>query len=103
MDFMEQKVDFPFVVSYDGDMRKGNLSNKYRGLTLPVSLKKGEDGFYLVECPLFSGCYTQGRTIEEALKNIREAILLVMEETGNRKIAEFHHRPKEIGWRTITL
>jgi hypothetical protein len=28
----------------------------------------------VVECPLFDGCYTQGKTIDEALKNIREVL-----------------------------
>jgi len=30
-----------------------------------------------VECPLFRGCYTQGKTLDEALKNIKEVIELV--------------------------
>lgn len=41
---------------------------------LPVIVEKDEDGFYVVECPVFSGCYTQGKTIDEALKNIHEVI-----------------------------
>lgn len=27
----------------------------------PVFVEKDEDGFYVVECPLFSGCYSQGK------------------------------------------
>ena len=38
---------------------------------LPVIIEKDEDGFYVVECPVFSGCYTQGKTLDEALKWIR--------------------------------
>ena len=39
---------------------------------LPVILKPGEDGFILVECPAFPACFSQGRTRDQALANIRE-------------------------------
>ena len=32
-----------------------------------VFVEKDEDGFYVVECPLFRGCYSQGKTLDEAL------------------------------------
>ncbi|MBU7023480.1 MAG: type II toxin-antitoxin system HicB family antitoxin [Theionarchaea archaeon] len=35
---------------------------------------------YVVTCPSLQGCYSQGETIEEALNNIREAILLCIED-----------------------
>ena len=38
-----------------------------------VTLIEHEDGFS-VSCPALKGCHSQGRTREEALKNIREAI-----------------------------
>lgn len=103
MNYMEQKIDFTITMDYDDDMPHSISSvNKYRGIKLPISLRKGEDGFYIVECPLFHGCYTQGKTIQESLKNIREVILLVLREKGNREIVE-SYRPKEVGWRAITL
>ena len=39
-----------------------------------VTLEKDEDGYYVTECPSLPGCVSQGRTPEEALTNIREAI-----------------------------
>jgi len=39
-----------------------------------------ETGGYVVSCPALPGCYTQGDTIGEALKNIKEAILLCLED-----------------------
>lgn len=39
-----------------------------------VLLYQDEDGFWVAECPSLPGCATQGRTKEEALRNIREAI-----------------------------
>ncbi|RLG30877.1 type II toxin-antitoxin system HicB family antitoxin [Methanosarcinales archaeon] len=47
---------------------------------LPVLVEKDEDGFFVVECPILRGCYTQGQTIDEALKNIHEVIELCLEE-----------------------
>jgi predicted RNase H-like HicB family nuclease len=41
--------------------------------TYPVVLIKSEEG-YAVGCPALPGCWSQGRTEDEALKNIREAI-----------------------------
>ena len=38
-----------------------------------------EEDVYLADCPLLPGCYTYGRTFEEALENIRDAIRLVIE------------------------
>jgi predicted RNase H-like HicB family nuclease len=34
----------------------------------------GEDGYYVAECPSLPGCVSQGRTRQEAISNIREAI-----------------------------
>ena len=53
-------------------------------MQLPIFVEKNGDKFYTVECPLFEGCYTQGKTIDEALKNIREVITLVLMEKKNR-------------------
>jgi predicted RNase H-like HicB family nuclease len=40
---------------------------------------RGEDGFWVAECPSLPGCISQGETREEAVKNIREAIQLYIE------------------------
>jgi predicted RNase H-like HicB family nuclease len=39
-----------------------------------VVLIRGEDGYWVVECPSLPGCISQGQTREEALANIKEAI-----------------------------
>lgn len=43
-----------------------------------------EDGYYVAVCPVLPGCHTQGETVEEALANIREAILLYLEVLKER-------------------
>lgn len=75
---------------------------KVRGKHLPVIVEKDEDGFYVVECPLFSGCFTQGKTLDEALKNIKEVIELCLEEKENQEVVD-SYEPKEISLHTITL
>lgn len=44
-----------------------------------VVIHKAEEGGYWVEVPAISGCFSQGETVEEALKNIKEAIELHLE------------------------
>lgn len=73
-----------------------------RDKQVPVFIEKDEDGFYVVECPMFEGCYSQGKTVDEALQNIREVIQLVLEEKKNQDILETYH-PKELSLHTITL
>ena len=68
---------------------------------LPIIIEKDEDGFYVVECPIFSGCYSQGKTIDEALKNIREVIDLCLEEKENRTIFK-NFLPQEISFHTLS-
>ena len=49
-----------------------------------VTLDRGEDGVRIIECPSIPGCVSQGRTREEALANIREAIRLCLEVRADR-------------------
>jgi antitoxin HicB len=42
---------------------------KYR-----IHIQQDEDGMFIVECPHLPGCISQGKTREEARKNIKEAI-----------------------------
>jgi predicted RNase H-like HicB family nuclease len=44
-----------------------------------VTIEQDEAGYYVTECPALPGCLSQGRSREEALANIREAILLSLE------------------------
>ncbi len=42
----------------------------------PVIIEKDEDNFFVADCPELAGCHTQGKTLEEAITNIRDAIKL---------------------------
>ena len=39
-----------------------------------VLIYHGEDGYWVAECPSLPGCISQGKTKEEAIANIKEAI-----------------------------
>jgi predicted RNase H-like HicB family nuclease len=41
-----------------------------------VILYRGEDGYWVVECPSLPGCISQGKTRDEAIRNIADAIRL---------------------------
>ena len=44
-----------------------------------VTVDRDEDGVWVVECPSIPGCVSQGGTKEEALENIKDAILLCLQ------------------------
>jgi predicted RNase H-like HicB family nuclease len=48
-------------------------------MKLLVTLERDETGMIVVECPAIPGCVTQGKTEDEALENIREAIQACLE------------------------
>lgn len=48
----------------------GEMETKLR----QVVLHKGEDNYWVAECPSLPGCISQGKTKEEAISNVREAI-----------------------------
>lgn len=43
-------------------------------MKLHVLIEKDEAGYFVIEVPALPGCLSQGKTKEEALKNIREAV-----------------------------
>jgi predicted RNase H-like HicB family nuclease len=45
-----------------------------------VVIERDEDGYYVGEVPQLRACYSQGRTLEELLENIREVIRMCLEE-----------------------
>lgn len=48
-------------------------------MNLKILIEKGEDGYFVASVPSLKGCWSQGKTREEALANIREAIELYLE------------------------
>ena len=82
-------------------MKKIHVAN-IKHKQFPVIVERDEDNFYIVECPLLRGCFTQGKTLDEALKNIREVIELCLEEKENQNTARAYN-PKELSFHTVTI
>ncbi len=56
------------------------MKTKNKILHLPILVEQDEDNVYIVSCPVFRGCHSYGKTIDEALVNIREVIDMCIDE-----------------------
>lgn len=70
---------------------------KHNTIHLPVLVETDEDGMYIVSCPVFKGCHSYGKTIDEAIENIKEVIEMCMEEERPQNLNRF------IGFREIEV
>jgi predicted RNase H-like HicB family nuclease len=61
-----------------------------------VELEPGEDGWVVASCPSLPGCHTQGRTREEALVRIEEAIHAWLEAEELEAAQQAHARQHEV-------
>ena len=68
-------------------------------LHLPILVERDEDNIYIVSCPVFGGCHSYGKTIDEALANIQEVIEMCIEEE-KEKISEIS---QFVGFREIQV
>mgnify|MGYP001612036176 FL=1 len=44
-----------------------------------VLIEQDEDGIYIARVPEIEACYTQGKTLQEVLERIKEAIAVCLE------------------------
>ena len=57
-------------------------------MKVDIIIEKDESGYYVAEAPAFPGCFSQGKTLEESKKNIKEAI------QGWIEVMEHKHKSK---------
>lgn len=57
-------------------------------MRVKVLLEASEEGGYTVYVPSLPGCISEGETVEEALRNIREAIELYLEPVDDDLVME---------------
>ena len=63
-----------------------------------VIIEQDEGGIYIGKVPQLRACYSQGRTIDELLSNIREVIQMCLEEIEEEtKFSQF------VGIQTISI
>ncbi len=53
-------------------------------MNIKVIVERGEDNYYVAHVPSLKSCWSQGKTKEEALENIREAIDLYLEPESTK-------------------
>jgi predicted RNase H-like HicB family nuclease len=51
-------------------------------LNFTVLIEQDEDGIYVAKVPDIIGCYTQGKTVWQAMERIKEAIQVCLEADG---------------------
>jgi len=59
-----------------------------QAMNIKVIVEPGEDGYFVAHVPSLKSCWSQGKTKEEALQNIREAIDLYLEPEPSQLAAE---------------
>lgn len=65
-------------------------------MKIKILLEKGEDGYFVAHCPSLKSCWSQGKTKEEALKNIQQAIELYLEPEIENFIEDEDHKIYEL-------
>ena len=53
--------------------------------SFPVIIEHDKDGWF-ANCPVLEGCYTEGNSYEDLMKNIREVISLCLEDENISKL-----------------
>ncbi|MBM2816484.1 MAG: hypothetical protein HW421_3246 [Ignavibacteria bacterium] len=70
-----------------------------QNISLPVIIELDEDNVFIVSCPVFKGCHSYGKTIDEAMSNLNEVIEMCIEESGST----IDKLNKYVGIREISL
>lgn len=65
-------------------------------MKVKVIIEKGEDNYFVAHCPSLKSCWSQGKTKEEALKNIQEAIELYLEPEIQDFVEDENHQIYEL-------
>ena len=63
------------------------MKNKVYNFT--VVIERDEDGYLVASVPALKGCHTQGKTMDELLANVKEAIELCLEVDKEFQAEEF--------------
>ena len=60
-------------------------------MKLHVIIEKDEAGYYVAEVPALPGCLSQGKTYEEAMTNIKEAVEAWLEVMESKQQFDHSH------------
>ena len=67
-----------------------------------IIVEQDEAGCFVAECPALKACYTQGRTYEEVIENIKDVIALCLEDykTKGKRVPR---QPEIIGVKRLEI
>ena len=65
-------------------------------MKLEIILEKEENYTFSVHCPALKGCHSQGKTREDAFKNMKEATQLYLEVTNKKAKRERRLHPESV-------
>lgn len=63
-----------------------------------VIIERDQDGYYVGEVPQLRACYSQGRTLDELMVNIKEVVEMCLEEEESVEML-----PEFVGVQRVTL
>ena len=72
------------------------MQKRIRNFT--VLIEQDEDGIYVATVPDIPGCYTQGKTVQQAMERIKEAIQVCLEADK-----EEPHQMKFVGLQQVEV
>ena len=86
MDTQLRTLERQFVAGSDEGQYQATLHRLAYGddvnaalLLQEILIEQGEDGWFIAKVPDIQGCATQGKTVEQALQRVKEAIQVCLE------------------------
>ena len=67
-----------------------------------IIVERDEAGYYVAECPALRACYTQGKTYEEVIENIKDVIAMCLEDLKGRR-KRIPKQPEIIGVQRVEV
>jgi predicted RNase H-like HicB family nuclease len=78
---------FTTALCVTGRKRRDMMKRGARAKKFTVVLERDEDGLYVASIPTLKGCHTQGKSLDEVMRRIREAAELWIEVHRAKKSA----------------
>lgn len=82
------------------------MKRSMKVLQFKVLIEEDEEGWYVASVPELSGCYTQGKTLEQVRLRIKEVIELVLDadpQTKKEKLKSPSAAPRFFGVEDIQI
>ena len=71
-----------------------------------ITIEQDEDGIYVAKCSSLPGCHTQGKSYEQVVERMREAVALYLEVLKKRRqenMLAHLYQPKFVAWQDLAV